>query len=1838
MKPLFTSLVAVGRSAVRICVALVLVGSGASAIPALAAAPAGSAPGPAVYLTPPAISAGHPLGLSSNNVTFTATATAATGQAISEVDLQESSAGTNSWQTIACSTTSPSGGYSASNPALQCTGTEVGSQYQLLYTSQLPDGSTSPDGIYDFRAAAINGSGQNVATSAVAPDLSVVNDSSYVWLANPGSPLSSHVRSVDLNAEVASGNFTPDTITYWICRTADSCPANPPNWTTSSWTKLATRPVQIDSSGNADTDYQLDTTGLADGEYDIAVTAGDAAGDPFTGTIITHVLIDNTAPSVTLANPGSSLGGVVSLNASASDSGSGLDSVIFQAAPAGTSQWTTVGEAGSPPYSVSFDTRQLSDGSYDIRAQAIDNAGNEATSMVSGVAIANSGAQSFGGLVLTDYSAPATNIQLLGELPGDQHETWAVGQTDAPPPTIDGTPLPYTAEGNGQLVLLRYTDASGWQIVDVLRNADGSPFPIYPGASIQVDGQMTASGEAWLCLYETFPGLPKRVGVFHRRPGGEFLYDAAATSALYDNGNGLLAVGVSSTTMHLAQTADGTAYGVLVQTAGTPPTPVPNVPAQSGPPVTVNTQLEYGQLSGGAWSVPSPQLPASYTAPPGVNSIKLDAADVTSPGSGWMALTEGGPSGGPMILARFDQNGLAFMPQTGLDALDLTGPFASGSPDSEANGGAPIVQPTALRADAHGVWIGANVRSASGQSLGTAVARYDDTSGGVVDSWCTHSLQSFGCAGPLDPPDQPAAVPDAEFDTSQGIVAEALASDQNDDFVDVYYDDAWTPVATPGINNYPVRPGRSVFADPTDGWIVGANSLARISATPPPSPLASWPAATRNPLLSVALPPGQSTTDTAGALAVGLNGTALHYEPSAGWQVDATPPQAQHIELTGVAFAGPALAFAVGQGGTILRWNGSNWSPDPQSLKLTNATLNAVAFASDGQGWAVGARGTILHYDGTAWSSEEIDSEDSGTDLTSVTVAGGDVYALASGNLIMRSPAGSWRRVPVSSLPDPTPPVGSLKLVSGLPDGGLAVAGTSLLMIRQSATGNFEYAPEAFQGIPVALAAFRDSTGALRTFISVAPPITTVDGTLTTGTGPFPSGDGDLLLQTNGGFEDLSHDLPPAELSSAPGDGFVQPDPVLAVAAAPDGAHAWAVGGYSGTHAADGIGTDQILSARGTGWFTSAIWRYDAGGSAASPLSTQATVNLPATPDTVNFAFFSSALCKLSCSQAQDAQPDVNLNTAATQIAAFAQQPGGPAFAMVGGNVQGSMTAGTGSDPFDLAKVPQLLSPLSGVPTYAAFGPLDSVPGESDPDLPWAQAFTGAPAPFGSGAAPAGITPQGSGDPTGNVNKYYAFDVTQNGGTLRVIVLDNSAGSLEASAPGQSAWLAGQLGQAQAASLPIVVFAAEPLNVNDPGHASDADAVAAQLAAAGVVAVFTTSGGELNGWENQPDQVTQVPADAAAGSPQIPEYEGATLTYQQPKNNGVLWYDVSVNATTDAVTVAGIPVISSLALDPLDGLIASRSSTLSFEAIGRRPASTIATTPFDSSFPGYSQYVGIPASTCSGCIAPTYTFKSSNPVVGNFVAPTASGSSYPKLTPEGKTTPSSQSGLFCAFNSGTTTVTVTAGLMSASLPVTVKAGAFGPPCGTVPGGVDTNVITLNGGTVYARGAAPQGASPIQPGVTPAHTVLPKLSITPHAPGVGSPAPGKTSPAPTTSSAPVVPQATVAPFVAAPPAFNFTGVAIAPPIPPPLTPVPPGGATVPAQSTAKREERARKHASQSAYVIRPAGESGDAWFYPAVGVVTLVSLLLIGGGIKPGPRRAPAYAVARETIEPRRRHD
>ena len=487
--------------------------------------------------------------------------------------------------------------------------------------------------------------------------------------------------------------------------------------------------------------------------------------------------------------------------------------------------------------------------------------------------------------------------------------------------------------------------------------------------------------------------------------------------------------------------------------------------------------------------------------------------------------------------------------------------------------------------------------------------------------------------------------------------------------------------------------------------------------------------------------------------------------------------------------------------------------------------------------------------------------------------------------------------------------------------------------------------------------------------------------------------------------------------------------------------------------------------------------------------------------------------------------------------------------------------------------------------------------------------------------------------PNGDAHRYYSFNAYQNGATIRVIVLDNSRSSLQESAAAageprsaQLEWLERQLGQAASEEqaigqrLPIVVITALPLRPNL--GASDGEAVAALLARHGVAAIFTTS-------TTQRDEHHFVPENPRAGEGQIMEYEGASLSYQQPGNNGVLWYFVTVNTVTGEVQVGGVPVVSSLALKPLNGTNVARSQTLQFEAVARRPAGSLATLEEQSPpAPGYENYVAIPASGCAECVSPSYAFTSSEPAIGTFVEPSGPGSPYPKLDSHGHPIPSATSGLFCGFNPGTTIVSITTGLLTYSEAVTVQEGSAGPPCGSVepPGGYPQEHIVIPHAQSSLRPAAvpPPPPSPLGGALPTNLALVPPVPAPPPAPTPAPPVVAKPPPPKPPAPAPPAP---VEPTVV--PLETFTATpAILPTPTPPIEPIPPGASGyAQSPSAAERREKAEKEASQSAFTARPPlarplaltsaspSSSESPWYYWGVGAAALLVMFLTARGLR-----------------------
>jgi large repetitive protein len=210
------------------------------------------------------------------------------------------------------------------------------------------------DGSHTFRVRAVDGAGNIDPTPA-----------SYTWLVDatapgggltdPGSPLRG---TVSLSASPSDGGAGVRDVEFQYS------PADAGTWTT----------IAIDNSAPYTASW--DTTAVGDGLYDLRIVVTDNALNTTASAPIEDRLVDNTAPSATMNDPGATLRGTVSLTSSVDDgpSGSGVATVTYQRSPADAGTWTTVAQ--------SWDTTASPDGLYDLRIVASDNAGNSQTSAV----------------------------------------------------------------------------------------------------------------------------------------------------------------------------------------------------------------------------------------------------------------------------------------------------------------------------------------------------------------------------------------------------------------------------------------------------------------------------------------------------------------------------------------------------------------------------------------------------------------------------------------------------------------------------------------------------------------------------------------------------------------------------------------------------------------------------------------------------------------------------------------------------------------------------------------------------------------------------------------------------------------------------------------------------------------------------------------------------------------------------------------------------------------------------------------------------------------------------------------------------------------------------------------------------------------------------------------------------------------------------------------------------------------------------------------------------------------------------------------------------------------
>lgn len=115
-------------------------------------------------------------------------------------------------------------------------------------------------------------------------------------------------------------------------------------------------------------------------------------------------------------------------------------------------------------------------------------------------------------------------------------------------------------------------------------------------------------------------------------------------------------------------------------------------------------------------------------------------------------------------------------------------------------------------------------------------------------------------------------------------------------------------------------------------------------------------------------------------------------------------PYPDGIRLNSVFQVNEHHAWAVGDLGKILVWDGQNWK---RQVSPRTDDLRSVSFSDVQHGWAVGENGCILKYENGSWSDQSIPEA---KNLTYIAFFGNDGWI--SGDTIMRLIAGEWTYQP----------------------------------------------------------------------------------------------------------------------------------------------------------------------------------------------------------------------------------------------------------------------------------------------------------------------------------------------------------------------------------------------------------------------------------------------------------------------------------------------------------------------------------------------------------------------------------------------------------------------------------------------------------------------------------------------------------------------------------------------------------------------------------------------------------------------------------------------------------
>jgi hypothetical protein len=219
------------------------------------------------------------------------------------------------------------------------------------------DTNTITDGLYDFRALATDGVGNQTA-STIQTNRRIDNTAPTANATNPGT----YVRGI-----VSLGGTATDAGSGIASMTLNGRGVGAGAW------------VTVCTSTTSPLTCTYDTATIPDGAYEVQLVVTDNAGNTTTTPTVTPINVDNTAPTVTMTDPGTPLSGTDPLSSTTADA-SGIASVQYQYKTSAGTVWTNACLASTTPFTCNFNTASVADGLYDFRAIATDLAGNQTTS------------------------------------------------------------------------------------------------------------------------------------------------------------------------------------------------------------------------------------------------------------------------------------------------------------------------------------------------------------------------------------------------------------------------------------------------------------------------------------------------------------------------------------------------------------------------------------------------------------------------------------------------------------------------------------------------------------------------------------------------------------------------------------------------------------------------------------------------------------------------------------------------------------------------------------------------------------------------------------------------------------------------------------------------------------------------------------------------------------------------------------------------------------------------------------------------------------------------------------------------------------------------------------------------------------------------------------------------------------------------------------------------------------------------------------------------------------------------------------------------------------------